>query len=439
MGDSSAGSVPPGQRGGGGITPKGARICEAANCQNPVPSGSGNYRYCSTQCKNSLKKEKRKSTVLSPADSERLPKTFKDDELQAALAGDDSAFLELEKEEMLSQFQTLFKVLLADNTDLSSENKQLAQEVASLKSELDRVKIVLADKVVELFQSAPAPAMIAKHNFSKSKVPSFAEAVKVVRKPVLIARVGGLNCQSMDQITDAKIDELLDLKGDGPVVQNIKKIDGRVVLSFRDVASRDKAREMIDKNPSQNLFHSVSVPQKQFPAIVRFQDLDGVEILKGPDKKVVRESQEHNLMVRIMDENPTMRGPLESLRVLHQRPNSKSFLVRIAFSSKSFRDRLLESGRILLDGKTHAVVEADPAKEVRHCTRCKRYGHTQNFCKAKAEVCGKCAQEHATSSCTMNTSDYKCINCHQSHQVGSPSCPALAKAVSQYLSYISAD
>ena len=85
MGDSSAGSVPPGQRGGGGITPKGARICEAANCQNPVPSGSGNYRYCSTQCKNSLKKEKRKSTVLSPADSERLPKTFKDDDRVATI------------------------------------------------------------------------------------------------------------------------------------------------------------------------------------------------------------------------------------------------------------------------------------------------------------------------------------------------------------------
>ena len=63
MGDSSAGPVSLGQRGGGGITPKGARICEAAHCQNPVPSGSGNYRYCFTQCKNSLKKEKRKSTV----------------------------------------------------------------------------------------------------------------------------------------------------------------------------------------------------------------------------------------------------------------------------------------------------------------------------------------------------------------------------------------
>ena len=52
----------------------------------------------------------------------------------------------------------------------------------------------------------------------------------------------------------------MDVKGDGLVVQHIKKIDGRVVPSFRDVASRDKAQERIDKNPSQNLFHSVCFP-----------------------------------------------------------------------------------------------------------------------------------------------------------------------------------
>ena len=93
--------------------------------------------------------------------------------------------------------------------------------------------------------------------------------------------------------------------------------------------------------------------------------------------------------------------------------------------------------RILMDERTHAVVDVDPAKEVQHCTRCKNYGHTQKFCKAKAKVCGKCAQEHSTSSCTVKTSDYRCANCHQSHQVGSPSYPALAKDVPQYLSYIS--
>ena len=43
---------------------------------------------------------------------------------------------------------------------------------------------------------------------------------------------------------------------------------------------------------------------------MRFQDLEGVENSKGPDNKVVRERQEHNLMVRIMDENTTVRGLL---------------------------------------------------------------------------------------------------------------------------------
>ena len=162
-------------------------------------------------------------------------------------------------------------------------------------------------------------------------------------------------------------------------------------------------------------------------------------MLKGPDKKPMREQQERDIMGRIMAENPTMRGPLESVRLLHQRPNSNSFLVRLAFNSKPFCDRLLESGRVFLDGSAHAVVEADPSREVRHCMRCRKYGHIQSFCKAKSETCGKCALEHATSSCTTKVSNFKCANCGQAHQVGSQSCPALVKAIAQYMNYISTD
>ena len=46
----------------------------------------------------------------------------------------------------------------------------------------------------------------------------------------------------MKEITNDKIDKLFDLDGDGPVVQNVKKI--WVVLSFLDVASRDKAQDL---------------------------------------------------------------------------------------------------------------------------------------------------------------------------------------------------
>ncbi len=196
---------------------------------------------------------------------------------------------------------------------------------------------------------------------------------------------------------------------------------------------------MFNKNPVQNLFHSVSVPSKQFPAIVRFRDLQDVTILKRPEKKDEREKQERALMDRIIADNPTMRGPLDSVRVLHQRLNSNSFLVRLAFNSKLFCDRLLECGRIFLDDNAHAVVEADPSREIRHCLRCKKYGHTQNFCKLKTDVCGKCALDHSTSTCTKTAADYKCVNCGQAHQVSSQSCPALAKAVSNYLNYISTD
>ena len=50
--------------------------------------------------------------------------------------------------------------------------------------------------------------------------------------------------------------------------------------------------------------------QMQFFAIVRFQDIEDVYIFKGPHKKGARESQEYNLVVRIIDENPTMKGSL---------------------------------------------------------------------------------------------------------------------------------
>ncbi len=135
-------------------------------------------------------------------------------------------------------------------------------------------------------------------------------------------------------------------------VQNINKIDGRLILSFLDVASRDKAQDLFNKNSAQNVFRSVSVPQKQFPALVRFRELQGISHLKGIENKDVRVAQENDLKRRLIADNPSLRGHLESVRVLHQPPTGNSFLVRIAFSSKPFCEQLIKSGRVLLDGVT---------------------------------------------------------------------------------------
>jgi hypothetical protein len=145
----------------------------------------------------------------------------------------------------------------------------------------------------------------------------------------------------MNEITNDKIDKHFDLDGDGPVDQSVKKIGGRVVLSFLDVASRDKVQDLFVRNPAQNVFRSVSVPQKQSPALVRFRELQGITHLKGAENKDARVAQERDLKRRHQAENPTLRDELESVRVLHQHPNSNSFLVRITVSSKPFCEQLI--------------------------------------------------------------------------------------------------
>jgi hypothetical protein len=385
-----------------------------------------------------------------------------------AFGMDVDSFLDLDPAEQTLKLKSLFAKLEEETVCVKAEKSLMTKKIeklekaienrATLQSELNlakkdllTAKLSLADKDIRLFElqssvkSARTPSLIKPHPASNPPTsnPSAPKNTRlyaeVPKKPVLIAHVGGSDRLPMSEISNDKIDKLFDLDGDGPVVQNIKKIDGRVILSFLDVASRDKAQDLFNNNSAQNVFRSVSVPQKQFPALVRFRELQGISHLKGTENKAARVAQENALNRRLVEQNPGLRGHLQSVRVLHQRPNSNSFLVRIAFSSKPFCEHLIKSGRILLDGVTHAVVESDPRKEVRHCSKCQKYGHIHHFCNSPILVCGKCSQNHATHSCTSFPKDFKCANCQQNHQVGSIACPALAKAVAQYLDYISTE
>ena len=169
------------------------------------------------------------------------------------------------------------------------------------------------------------------------------------------------------------------MQEDGPVVQHIKKNDDKIVLSFKDKASRDKAKTLLSKGnilskgedgTDHEVFTSVFAPRKSYPAIVRFHDLDGVEIFKGHNLTKERSDQQTALINALENSNPALKGKFHSVRLLYNRPNTKSFLARIALFSKLLRDDLVESGRILLGNRSHAVVEVDPSKEVRQCTRC---------------------------------------------------------------------
>jgi hypothetical protein len=327
-----------------------------------------------------------------------LPKQQKDDkddnfpfQFDKAFGMDVDLFLDLTSAEQTLKLKSFFAKLEEEAVCVKSEKTLMTRKIvklekvienrATLQSELNlakkdllTAKLSLADKDIRLFElqssvkSAMTPSLIPPHSASNPPTsnPSAPKDTRlyaeVPKKPVLIAHIGGSDRLPMSEISNDKIDKLFDLDGDGPVVQNIKKIDGRVILSFLDVASRDKAQDLFNNNSAQNVFRSVSVPQKQYPALVRFRELQGISHLKSTENKAARVAQENALKRRLVEQNPGLRGHLESVRV-HQRPNSNSFLVRIAFTSKPFCEHLIKSGRILLDGVTHAVVESDPKKE----------------------------------------------------------------------------
>jgi hypothetical protein len=68
----------------------------------------------------------------------------------------------------------------------------------------------------------------------------------------------------------------------------------------------------------------------------------------------------------VKEENPLLSDHLSLVRILANLPETYSFLVRLGMSSKSSYGQLLERGRISVDDKLNAVVEADPSKGFRH-------------------------------------------------------------------------
>ena len=57
------------------------------------------------------------------------------------------------------------------------------------------------------------------------------------------------------------------------------------------------------------------------------------------------------------------------------------------------------------------------------CNKCFRYGHLAKFCRSQTVVCGKCAGEHPTDSCSASV--FQCVNCrtNNNHPSTSRDCP----------------
>lgn len=246
---------------------------------------------------------------------------------EAALDCSLDHFPSFSKEDTISKFQSIFYNMISVAYKVKDDYVALSEEVTYLKKELITIKLVLVDKDIKLFelQSKRSLSNLSiDHNASTN---SFADVLKGIPKqnnhlanlfrlqewvkmhpPHIFPMTKLIHCLAF----------MID---DGPVVQNIKKENGRVILYFRDEASWNKAEELINSNKDQVIFNSVFVPppKKKFPLIVRFHDLGDVDIFRGADCKEELTKQENALMKRILLKNTLV---FRSQRPLVVNPNS---------------------------------------------------------------------------------------------------------------------
>ena len=240
------------------------------------------------------------------------------------------------------------ETLRLENKRLSSDsnllNQELSDECNLLKQKLVVAKLALADKDIQLFEISSKNKQAAIVSVSQQVPAPTAEPIKKLPKtqkpidnrPTLVARLRkGI---PKKEVTDDRIDSLLGLNTDGPVVQQMKKLDDKITLTFRDITARDKARELINQEGQQSqnsLFQSAFVPQKVYPAIPRLNGLAGVQGIKEENIQDEQLKKRVAIMKLIHEKNPLLRSDLESVRVLANHPETSSFLVRLGFSSGS--------------------------------------------------------------------------------------------------------
>ena len=316
--------------------------------------GRGNHQYCS-DCKKARSspasshqhKQKRGSIVLSPIEPShsKQSKQSKEDvfafDFNAAFDCDLDEFLALDKSSVIAKFETLFSNTKELAEDVRCDKLRLTDQLTALREKLTTAKLALADKALNMFELSRqsnvanilnTPAQTSSSSSSTSSLPT--SSTTVPTKPGIIPKfypikrpdsrptlVAWLNKGvPKTEISVDKIDSLMNIDSDGPIVQLFRKTDDKVTLTFRDAAARDKAKHILsvnlDPDVKKSIFQSVSVPQKTYPAVARLHGLADVQSITNAGSKVEKELRSAAILKSTLDDSPIFAATYQQARFL---------------------------------------------------------------------------------------------------------------------------
>lgn len=101
---------------------------------------------------------------------------------------------------------------------------------------------------------------------------------------------------------------------------------------------------------------------------------------------------------------------INDIQIVERISGNSNFLTAfISFGDNAQKENILKKGKIRIGICFYPCKKYAP-KNTAQCHKCQKMGHIARNCSSIVEICGYCAGEHLTRSCT-NRDKPKCINC----------------------------
>ena len=130
----------------------------------------------------------------------------------------------------------------------------------------------------------------------------------------------------------------------------------------------------------------------------------------------------------------------EEFKIIYLYPaENKKVRTCIIETKPEHRFHLMQRGKVNINW---IVCRVTDHVSVLQCYNCYGYGHIAKECK-KNECCGKCADEHATKTCKVDSKNFKCVNCVAANSTAvnhsatdKANCPILRAKINRKISSI---
>ena len=368
---------------GGGM----GKACKNPICNKHFTPTSGNQMYCTAACR--LMNGRVRSASISSISGEKRKR--------ADIVCVSSITDETPREELIQLL-----------TDLQSDYDSLFSHSKQLEGELIRIKLKIADGVLDKIFNNEQPQLDSNLQAQKQIV-SYA----TVAKPVtIIAQLDpeidteNFNGNSLD--TFFKSDENF------PTLKSFNKKDKVARLVFNNASDAKKAQEILKGDPQlKSSVKSFTQRSVNYPIVALATGVENLGVLKE----------------EIELRNQILRGNISSVKILSK---NKSH-VKIYVTSKKVQQDILKLGEISIkkdtgEFKTHKIREMNLDREVKSCYKCHKLGHIAHHCESKSDICARCSETHKTTECLLQK--FKCVNCKNGeHRSDDPKCPERIKAV----------